>query len=1242
MPTFYGSKGKLASVCFMLQHASQDMTQSWPYQPPPGEGGTQHFLYSHSKEGKQPSGRQRHARDGVSMRMPSRPLVAPHKSMLADDLKLSSDEDDKDEGSEQTTSWADNDRLSSQHQQQQQQHHTHTHVGRVRHSSSGSSGSDPSSDWESSSQRSRSLSPGAHTRCGTPTQQRTLNCSTETESPPSTQWQLDRWLEKVPKKHQSTGYNPGGGHRQSEKSDCDRGPSPGRDWSRESESRRDYSPCESPVPSPKFDYSPRNSPHPSPGYSPCPSPGNSLVQSPVPSVCPSPGDSLQGSRSPSPLPPHPPRSPSPSLLSKAVPSQGIYSQVQPSQQESPRHISRPSVASNPGHHPKVRPWVPQDHSANQRKELRAKDSRSKDSQSKDSRPGPQHQSFNSKHSSTEKSQKDFTHKLEAENSESTRKQRFNSPSKTVSKHPLKQRLSISPKPQARPLSTVDHSSEYNHKSNEPTALSVNYSTSKSGHSSHFSILKSSECGPLSKFKDSLQREANNRSSHSSKNKTIPDTNRSRSKQTSQSSSSPKPRPKLEDSSVSRTGHSQKEPKPRERDREVNSRSRAQGVNLVPTGKEQRHRRLAEEQVIRRRWVRSSEEEEGEEDRRPEEGERERKRRRRREPEAEWRAVQPKQRPHTSQHHTQKECNGPNLEEQRRKKRRWGNEDISSRPYVTDSSPSPPLSPPSPTPVVKPTHPPSSSSSSSFSFSSSSSESDSESTPPKNIAKVPADSTSNKKTVSKSRHKKQDSGSSSHPERSSLSTPETEKHSRGRHKLYTLVPFGRTEKSPTIPHRGLKKLVVRIDLCLLGRVPSADELTERQSSSSSVSSGKAKEKSSMKHLNHSDQPPGDGRSKRKAENGDLQRENKRNHSCTDKQPSSVHHETEETCVDNKQNGCQEDYFYSKRPVSPLSPPSNILEISKHSVKAQHAEKYHTPPEKDNDSTAQKTQIQKTQPKVEVECIGVSGHLQPLSGSRVPPPNLPLHYRGTVPISDVSHHAEYYMHEAKRLKHRADAMVDKLGKAVNYVDAALSFMECGKAMEEGPLESKSPYTMYAETVELIRYAMRLKSHAGPGASQEDKQLAVLCFRCLALLYWQMFRLKKDHALKYSKVLLDYFKSSPKGPHNPPTWNDSGKETVPPASICSVSIMGSHTGRSPSTVISIPHRIHQMAANHLNITNSVLYSYEYWEVADTLAKENKEFFNYLNTLTGPLTLHSSMAHIVQYTRQGLQWIRISANLL
>ncbi|RLW07632.1 hypothetical protein DV515_00003786, partial [Chloebia gouldiae] len=83
----------------------------------------------------------------------------------------------------------------------------------------------------------------------------------------------------------------------------------------------------------------------------------------------------------------------------------------------------------------------------------------------------------------------------------------------------------------------------------------------------------------------------------------------------------------------------------------------------------------------------------------------------------------------------------------------------------------------------------------------------------------------------------------------------------------------------------------------------------------------------------------------------------------------------------------------------------------------------------------------------------------------------------------------MQEAKRKKHKADAMVEKFGKALNYAEAALSFIECGNAMEQGPMESKSPYTMYSETVELIRYAVRLKTHSGPNATPEDKQLAAL---------------------------------------------------------------------------------------------------------------------------------------------------------
>ncbi|XP_068124310.1 AF4/FMR2 family member 3 isoform X2 [Hyperolius riggenbachi] len=241
------------------------------------------------------------------------------------------------------------------------------------------------------------------------------------------------------------------------------------------------------------------------------------------------------------------------------------------------------------------------------------------------------------------------------------------------------------------------------------------------------------------------------------------------------------------------------------------------------------------------------------------------------------------------------------------------------------------------------------------------------------------------------------------------------------------------------------------------------------------------------------------------------------------------------------------------------------------------------------------------------------------------------------------ADYFMQEAKRMKHKADAMVDKFDKVLNYTEAALSFIECGNAMEHGPMESKSPYTMYSETVELIRYALRIKSHSSHSGSVLDKKITALCYRCLALLYWRMFRLKRDHAVKYSKALIDYFKNSSKAPRISSSWSAKGKTstTLSPMSPSPSPVSSSGSNSSTSTsIISIPQRIHQMAANHVSITNSILHSYDYWEIADNLTKDNTEFFNELDTLVGPITLHSSMEHLVQYTRQGLSWIRQSSH--
>ncbi|RXN09300.1 AF4 FMR2 family member 2-like protein [Labeo rohita] len=236
------------------------------------------------------------------------------------------------------------------------------------------------------------------------------------------------------------------------------------------------------------------------------------------------------------------------------------------------------------------------------------------------------------------------------------------------------------------------------------------------------------------------------------------------------------------------------------------------------------------------------------------------------------------------------------------------------------------------------------------------------------------------------------------------------------------------------------------------------------------------------------------------------------------------------------------------------------------------------------------------------------------------------RPKLTFNNTVHNADYYMQEAKKLKHKADALMDKFGKAVNYADGALSFIECGNAMERDPLEAKSPYTMYSETVELISN------------------------RCLSLLYLRMFKLKKDHAMKYSRSLMEYFKNSAKSSQAPSPWGANGKSTgtpspmsLSPSPVSSVSsgagVMGSS---SASGSVAIPQRIHHMAASHVNITNNILRSYEHWETADKLAQESQEFFLELDSVMEPLTQHSSMTELVRYIRQGLHWLRLEAHLL
>uniref|UniRef100_A0A8C8BKI9 AF4/FMR2 family member 3 n=1 Tax=Otus sunia TaxID=257818 RepID=A0A8C8BKI9_9STRI len=480
-------------------------------------------------------------------------------------------------------------------------------------------------------------------------------------------------------------------------------------------------------------------------------------------------------------------------------------------------------------------------------------------------------------------------------------------------------------------------------------------------------------------------------------------------------------------------------------------------------------------------------------------------------------------------------------------------------------------------------------------------------------------------------------------------------------FYTLVPFGRNELlSPLKDSDEVKSLWVNIDLALLSRIP------ERLPEEPLAMSAGANQAASLPQSSSADPPAEKGlpksRRKRKCENEEECRDIKKTHLERDSSrlAASAHSITTANHCNMNENSLaipiNKNEKMLRSPVSPLS------DASKHKYSNDDLTSSSRPNGSSllpsiSSSKKHKGEIQ-SQPHpgdfnkaihINSENVLLCNKPQSQTEPWSPLSSTPRDCRRTKLIfDDMPRNADYFMQEAKRKKHKADAMVEKFGKALNYAEAALSFIECGNAMEQGPMESKSPYTMYSETVELIRYAVRLKTHSGPNATPEDKQLAALCYRCLALLYWRMFRLKRDHAVKYSKALIEYFKNSSKAAQNPSPWGASGKSTgtpspmsPSPSPVSSVGSQGSTGAPSPSPIISIPQRIHQMAANHVSITNSILHSYDYWEMADNLAKENRDFFNDLDALMGPITLHSSMEHLVQYTQQGLHWVRNSTHL-
>ncbi|XP_015417017.1 PREDICTED: AF4/FMR2 family member 1 isoform X2 [Myotis davidii] len=247
----------------------------------------------------------------------------------------------------------------------------------------------------------------------------------------------------------------------------------------------------------------------------------------------------------------------------------------------------------------------------------------------------------------------------------------------------------------------------------------------------------------------------------------------------------------------------------------------------------------------------------------------------------------------------------------------------------------------------------------------------------------------------------------------------------------------------------------------------------------------------------------------------------------------------------------------------------------------------------------------------------------------------------PPSRLDKQADLHMKEAKKLKQKAELMTDKVGKAFKYLEAVLSFIECGIAMEsESPVSksaSKSAFAVYSETEDLVKVIMSLKSFSDPAAPTQEKIFAVLCMRCQSILNMAMFRCKKERAIKYSRALNDHFQSPSKVIQAPsPCIARSTGAPSPLSPMPSASSVGSQASAGSVGGSGIPANIQTMTSSYITITSHIFAAVDLWEQAEVLTRKNKEFFAQLSTSVCTLALNSSLADLVHYTRQGFQWLK------
>ncbi|KAM7051931.1 AF4/FMR2 family member 1 [Acridotheres tristis] len=456
------------------------------------------------------------------------------------------------------------------------------------------------------------------------------------------------------------------------------------------------------------------------------------------------------------------------------------------------------------------------------------------------------------------------------------------------------------------------------------------------------------------------------------------------------------------------------------------------------------------------------------------------------------------------------------------------------------------------------------------------------------------------------------------------------------------------------------LVVKIDLCHLEKVPQPPRKNEHQRKAETKDLPGARKQDLKRKA--TDSPEESLRKKKRGEKEETDRKKMKSEKETKSLQSSSNKDSSKLKASKASSETQ------KKDVLPPLPAMSAAQPAPKSAKmTQKRPRNETDelPAMDNparNKSNHKDPLFAKHRKVEGNHMELSKGIKGSAGDVTKPFPVPSLPNGTSkpgrPLLkfEKQHSKEYYIEQAQRLKHKADAMTDKTGKAFEYLEAALLFIEYGIALESDVLEPKSAYSIFSDTIVLIKFIMTLKPFADSSVSSHGKIFAVLRMRCQSILHMAMFGYKKDTAMRYSRLLNDHFKSNFRVIQAPspgvarstglpsplsPIPSPAGSVSSQPGSNDSNGVGHSGIGNSTGSTVTVSCHISSVTSSYVNITSYILHAYEIWEKADALARKNKEFFAELSRATSALALTSSLTDLVHYIRQGLQWLRLEANM-